>query len=68
MYVLKNPCSRCGGNVLVNYYKDEEGNKIVDCGECLYCGKIEILSQDEYDEFITRCCKYIRRTSHEHNR
>ena len=64
MYVLKDrQCERCGNDIQVLPYtdKDEYGRSetVVDCGMCVYCGKIDILPQEDYRQFVSQFC--IRR-------
>lgn len=62
MFILKDlNCSRCGGEIQVFGYteKDKHGKTrtIVDYGQCTYCGKIEILPQDDFREFTYLYCR-----------
>lgn len=66
MYVLKQRmCDRCGSYIHVSSYKerDDYGKDIsvVDCGTCITCGKIEILPQDDFKEFVSEHCISMRR-------
>lgn len=62
MYVLKDrKCERCGNEILVLHYKDKswitgKTGLYVDHGECVFCGKIEILPGEEYKSFVERYC------------
>ena len=53
---LKTKCS-CGGNIeIITYREDDEEspnyNRIcVSHGECLYCGKKEIMSNESVEEY-----------------
>lgn len=57
MYVLKDrKCERCGNEIEVLMYKDNKGTFIVDNGECVFCGKVEILPQEPYIPFVHEFC------------
>lgn len=64
MYVLKDSkCQICNGEIEVFAYtgQDEYGKTItvVDHGQCSCCGKIVILPQDDFREFIYKHCRRI---------
>ena len=62
MYVLKDrKCRKCGENIAVLSYaqKNKLGKYelIVDYGECIYCGKVEILPNEDYRSFVREFCE-----------
>ena len=66
MYVLKQRmCDRCKSYISVSSYRERDENGkdrlVVDCGTCITCGKIEILPQDDFKEFVSEHCISMRR-------
>ena len=61
MYLLKNiKCSRCGGEIAVLPYTEDDqfgkSRRVVDCGKCTYCDKVEILPTEDYRDFVRDYC------------
>ena len=51
-YILRDrKCERCQNKIEVL-----SADGVVDCGKCVSCGKIEILPQENYREFINEFC------------
>lgn len=61
MYVLKDRrCSICGNYIEVHSCRDKnergEYTTVVDHGSCVFCGKIDILPTEHYQNFVRQFC------------
>lgn len=61
MYVLRDmKCCRCENEIIVYGFTEKNRcgkyKSVVDYGECVYCGKKEILPQENFRDFVSQFC------------
>lgn len=55
-YILEQKCIKCNGEISVISYKGKKG-PVVSHGECINCGRVEILPEEPFLQFVNQFCR-----------